>query len=114
MFSVHVYGHQNSDNPATTLTPLASINIRLNTLEEFMMVSFLSSLAPRIKIEVGLLYPFRILNASILGVPIHSNLSHTIVYKISKLQVLQYWTDQKLTHMTHWEEIDLTTFEQVQ
>ena len=43
---VHVYGHPNSGRFASTLTPLASCNIRLDTLVEHIVASFLSLSAP--------------------------------------------------------------------
>ena len=55
---VQMYGHQNSGNPASTLTPLASLNVILDKVEEHFMVSFLLSSATRNTIAVVLLDPY--------------------------------------------------------
>ena len=75
------------------------------------MASFLSSPAPMTPLAVGFLDPYNIPNASICRVPVHSNLEYSIFYEISKHWLLQYWDDQKLTHMSDWDVIDLTSFE---
>ena len=57
MLLVHVYGHQNSGNPASTLMPLAYFNIPLDSLAEHILESFLISQEKRNRIAVGFLYP---------------------------------------------------------
>ena len=41
MSLLQVYGHQNRGKSASTLTPLASLNVRLDALVEHIMPSFL-------------------------------------------------------------------------
>ena len=43
MYLIHVHGHQNSGIPASTLTPIASLNIRLDELVEQIMEAFILS-----------------------------------------------------------------------
>ena len=47
MLLVHVFGHQNSGKLASTLTPLASLNVRLDALAEYIMASFLRLMIPK-------------------------------------------------------------------
>ena len=111
MSLVHIYGHHNSSKSGLTLTPVASLNVRLHTFSEFIMASFLRSSAPRTTIAVELSYPYMLKSVSICRAPFHSNISQDVFYKISKYQILQYWVDWKLTHVADWEGIDLTPFE---
>ena len=108
MLLVHVYGHHNSGKLVSTLTPLASLNIQLDTLEEHIMAFFLLSTSTINTIAVVISYPYGIPSLSIRGVPVHSNLAQFISYKNSKLRILQYWANRNLTHMADWEGIDLT------
>ena len=112
MLLVHVYLHHNSSNLDSTLTTVASLNLRLDALAEFIIASFLSSLVPRTIISVGFSDHYELPSLSICKVPFHSNIALAIVYKIYKHRLLQYWDDHKLTQMADWEEIDLTPFEQ--
>ena len=45
MYLIHVHGHQNSGRPSSTLTPLASLNMGLDTQVEHIMAEFLLSSA---------------------------------------------------------------------
>ena len=90
MLLVHVYGNHNSGKLASTLTPLASLNVRFDALSEHIMASLLIYPEIRNTLAVGLSYPYRLPSASITGVPVHSNLAQIIAYEISKLQLLQY------------------------
>ena len=107
---VHVYGHHNSGELASTLTPLSSLNLRLDALVEHIMVSLILSSATRNTIAVIFSDPYGLPSVSICGVPVHSNLTQSIAYKISKRRLLQYWSYRNLTHMSDWEGIDLTSF----
>ena len=84
MSLVHVYGHQNSSKLESTLTPLASLNIRLGSLSKQIMAPFLISPATRNTLAVGFSYPYVLPIVSICRVSVHSNLAHFAVYKISK------------------------------
>ena len=74
MSLVHVYRHQNIGNPASTLMPLAYLNVRLDAQVEHIMVSFLILTETRNTIAVGFSDPFGLNIVSIHGVPVHSNL----------------------------------------
>ena len=76
------------------------------------MAQFLRLPAPRTPLWVGFSDPHGLPSLSSFVVPVHSNLSQSIVYEISKHQILQYWLDIKLTHTAYWEEINLSQFEQ--
>ena len=78
MSLVHAYGHHNSRRPASTLTPLASLNIRLDALAEHIMTAFLLSLPTRNTISIGLLDSHRIPSVSIHKEPVHSNIAQYI------------------------------------
>ena len=78
MSLVHVHGHQNIGKLASTLTPLASLNVRLDALVEHIMESFLLSSATKNTIVVGFTNPYGLPSVSICGVPIHSNLAQYI------------------------------------
>ena len=67
---------------------LAHLNIRLDALAEYIMVSFILSLEKRNIIAVGLLDPYRLTIAYIHGVLVHSNLAQYIAYKIFKRKLL--------------------------
>ena len=110
MSLVHVYRHQNSGMLESALTPLASLNMRLDAQAEHMMASFIHSSATRNTIAVVLSYSYGLPSVSICGVPFHSNLAQSIPYKISKHQLLQYWSNRDLTHMRYWDGINLTSF----
>ena len=86
---VHFYKHQNSGMSASTLMPLASLNVKLYALAEQIMASFLLSPATRNTIAVGFLDPYRRPSVSILRVSFHSNLSQYIAYEISRCYILQ-------------------------
>ena len=49
MSRVHIYGHRSSRRPASTLTPLASLNVRLDSLAEHIMASLLISSVKKIQ-----------------------------------------------------------------
>ena len=49
MSRVHIYGHRSSRRPASTLTPLASLNVRLYSLAEHIMASLLISSVKKIQ-----------------------------------------------------------------
>ena len=112
MSLVHIYRHQNSGMPTSTLTSLAPLNIRLDALAEHIMASFILSPATINTISVGFLDPYGLPSVPILGIPVLYNLTQYIVYKISKLQLLQYWADLNLTHMADWEVIEILPFKQ--
>ena len=114
MLLVRVYWHQNSGKSTSTLMPLASLNIRLGALEEHIMASFIVSLATRNTIAVVFLNPYGLQSVSICGVSVHSNITLSIAYEISKLRLLQYWANRNLTHTADWEVIDLTSFKRAQ
>ena len=114
MSLVRVYWHQNSGKSPPTLMPLASLNIRLGTLEEHIMTSFIVSPATRNTIAVVFLNPYGLQSVSIRGVSVHSNITLSIAYEISKLRLLQYWANRNLTHTADWEVIDLTSFKRAQ
>ena len=76
---VHIYGHKNIGKPASTLTPLASINIRLDALVEHIMASFILSLATRNKIAVVLSDPYGTPSLYIHRVPVQYNLVQYMV-----------------------------------
>ena len=109
MLLVQFYWNHNSGKLSSTLMSLASLNARLDALEEHIMGSFLFSPETRNTIAVGFLDPYGLPSASIHGVTIHSNIDHSIAYKISKLRLLQYRYYWNLTHMEYWEMIDLTS-----
>ena len=109
---VHVYGHQNRGRPASTLTPLAFLNLRLDALSEHIMAAFLLSSATRNTMAIGISDYHRILSLSIHGSPVHSNITHSIAYKIPKRWLLQHWDDWTLTHTEDWDETNLTLFKQ--
>ena len=111
---VHIYRHHNSVNPASTLISVASLNIGLDALAEHIMVEFILSPVTRNKIVIGLSYLHGILSASIHKAPIHSKISQSITYEISKLWLLQYWDNLKLTHMADCDIIELTLFKRAQ
>ena len=96
---VHVYGKNNSGGSASALTHLASLNVQLDALSEYIMASLISSPAQRTPLVVGLSDPYKLPSVSIFRVPVHSNSVRSIVYEISKHRQLQYWVDRKLTHM---------------
>ena len=75
------------------------------------MASLLRYLAPRTPLVVGLSDTYGIPNLPIHGFPVHSNLTQSIVYEISKHRLLQCWVDRKITHMLDWDGIDLSPFE---
>ena len=112
MALVRIYRHHNSGKLASTLTPLAFLNVLLGELAEFIMASLLSSSEPRTTISIGFSDPYGLPIVSICGVPVHSNIYQATVYEISKHWILQYWVDRKLTQMEYWEGSDLTKFEQ--
>ena len=112
MSLVHVHRHHNSGIPASTLTPLASLNIILDEISEHIMAAFILSSATINTITIGLSYPYGIPSISTHGYPFHSNISQSIAYKISKHRILQHWNDQNLTHTSDWEEIDPKLFKQ--
>ena len=113
MSLVHVYKHQNSGRPPSTLTPLASINVRLGTLAEHIMGAFLLSSEKINTISIGISDPHVITSVSVHRSPVHSNISQYISYEISKLWLLQHWDDRNLTHTAYWDKIDLTLFEKL-
>ena len=78
------------------------------------MASFLLFPVTRNKITVGFLDRYRLPIVSIQGVPVHSNLAQSIIYKTYKLRLLRYWADRNLTHKADWKVIDLTSFKQAQ
>ena len=57
---------------------------------------------------IGFLDPYGMSIISIHGATVHSNIAHSIAYKISKRQLLQHWGDWDLTHTADWDGIDLT------
>ena len=93
MSMVHVHGHQNSRRPASTLTTLASLNVRLDALEEQSMAAFLIPSAKINTIAIGLSDPHGMPSILIHGSPIHSNISQSIAYEIYKRRLLQHWDD---------------------
>ena len=98
----------------SNLTPLASLNVRLDTLSEYIMDSFLISTAPINPIVLGLSDPYGLPRVSISEVPVRINIYQSIVYEISKHWLLPYWVDEKITHISKWEVIDLTQFGRAQ
>ena len=114
MALVHVYGHHNSWILASTLTPLASLNVQLDALEEYIIEPLLCLTAPRTPLVLLFSYPYGFPRLSNHRVPVHSNISQSIVYEISKHLLLQKWVDLKFTPMADWEGIELSPFEQVQ
>ena len=78
IYLVHVHGHQNSGRQASTLTPLASLNVRLDSLTEHIMAEFLILSAKRDTMAIEILYIHRMQSVSIHGYPIHSNISQYI------------------------------------
>ena len=110
MYLVFVYGHYNRRRPESTLTPLASLNLRMDALAEHIMAEFLLSSATRNTIAIGLLDPHGIPSVSIHGAPFHSNIAQSVAYEISKLRLLQHWDNWNLTHTVDWDKIDLSPF----
>ena len=108
MSLVHIYGHHNSGIPSSTLTALASINVRIDALLERIMAGFILSPATRNKIAIGLSDPHRISRVSIHGSPFHYNITQSISLEIFKIQALQHWDYHNLTHKEYLDEIDLT------
>ena len=100
---VQIYEHQNSGKLVPTLTPLESLNIRLDALTEHIMDSFLLLPETRNTIAVGFSDTYGLPSVSISGVPVHSILAQSIAYKISKRRILQYWDDRNLNYMANWE-----------
>ena len=109
MSLVHVPGHQNSRKLASTLTTLASPNVRLDALAEPILASFILLPLTRNTAEIGLLYPQGIPSVSIHGSPLHSNIAQSIAYEIYKLRLLQHWDNRNLTHTADWDKIDLAS-----
>ena len=73
MYLVHVHRHHNIGIPESTLTPLASLNVQLDTLAEEIMAAFLLSPAKINKMEIGLSDLHRMTSISIHGDPIQYN-----------------------------------------
>ena len=102
MLLVHVYEHQNRDNPASTIKSLSPLNVQLGALSEHIMASFLLSSATRKTIAVGFSDIYGLPSVSIHRVPVHYNISQSMVYKISKLWLIKYRSNRNLTHMADW------------
>ena len=102
MYLVHVYRHQSSGRPASNLMPLASLNVILDSLAENIMAALILSLETRNTIAIGLSDLQIILSVSIHSALVHSNITKSIVYEISKHRLLQNWDNQNLTHTTDW------------
>ena len=77
---VHVHGYQNIGRPESTLTALASLNIRLDALVEHIMAELILSSATRITMRIGISYLHGMSSVSIYGAPFHSNISQSITY----------------------------------
>ena len=60
MYLVHVYGHQNSGRPTSTLMPLYYLNLILDALAHHIMTAFLISPAKINTIAIGISDPHRI------------------------------------------------------
>ena len=110
MSLVHVHGHQNSGRLASTLTPLSSLNVRLDALAKHIMEGFLLSSATTNTRDIGLLDLHGIPSVPIHGDPVHSNIDQSIEYEISKRWILRHWDDRNLTHTADWDEVDFTSF----
>ena len=110
MSQIYVYGHQNRGNPYSTFTALVSLNIRLDALEEYIMASFIILPVTRNTTAIRLLDPHGISNVFIHESPVHSNITHYITCKISKLRLIQDWDDHNLTQTSDWDGICPTFF----
>ena len=95
---VQVHGHQNRGSLASTLTPLAYLNVILDALAEHIMAAFLLSSATRNTIAIVLSERHRIQSVSIHGALFHSNIAHYIALEISKRLLIQHWYYCNLTH----------------
>ena len=114
MSLVHIHGNYNSGNLESTLTPLASLNVILDALVEHIMASFLLSSATMNTTAVILSDPYGLPIVVIHRALVNSNITQSIAYEISKLQLLQYWANKNLTHMADWEVIDPKSFKRAQ
>ena len=114
MSLVNVHSDHNSGGQVSTLTTLASLNLQLDALAENIMAEFILSSSTTNKMTIGLLDPHGIPSISIHVSLVHFNIANSIVCEISKCQILQLWDDQNLTHLSDWDEIDLTSFKQAQ
>ena len=103
MSLVHVHGHQNSGRPASTLTPLAYLNIQMDAISEQIISEFLLSSAKINTMAIGILEPHVMPSVLIHGDLIHYNITQSITYEISKLRILQHWDNWNLTHTANWE-----------
>ena len=112
MSMVHVYGYYNNRIPASTLTPLPSLNVRLDAIEENTMAVFIISSATIHTMVIGLSDPQGMPSLSIHGSTVHSNITQYIVYEISKRGLLQHWYYPNLTRTEDWDKIDITLFKQ--
>ena len=95
MSLVHIYGHKNSEIPTSTLIPIPSLNVRMYSLSEHIILN--QHVIPSVSINVA---------------PVYSNITHSISYKISKRRLLQHWDDRNLNHTANWDKIDPTSFKQ--
>ena len=102
---VHVYGHHNSGSSASNLTPLLSLNFRLNELAEYIVASLLRLMAPITPLWVGFSDPYGLPIVYICRVPFIYNTTQSIVYETYKHYILQYWVEQKLTKMENGGEL---------
>ena len=110
MLLVQIYGQQDGGKLASTLMPIVYLNVRVDTQEENIMVTFLLSTAAKNTIALELSNPYRQPSVSIHAVSVHSNPPQSIAYQISKRRLLQYWDDHNLTYMSDWVGIQFTLF----
>ena len=75
MYLVHVHIHHNIGIPESTLTPLASLNVQLDTLAEEIMAAFLLSSAAKNTMPIGLSDPHIMPSVSIHRSTVYSNIA---------------------------------------
>ena len=112
MSLVQFHGHHNRGRPASTLTSLKYLNVRLDAQSEHIIAAFLLSSATRNTIAIGLLDPYVMPSVSIQRAPVQSNITKSIVNEIHKHRIPQHWDYRNLSHTVDWDESDRKLFKQ--
>ena len=81
--SSYMFTKKNCGNPASALVPLASLNVRLETLAEHIMAPYLLSPETRNSILAGFLDSTVLPSVSIHRFPVHFNLKKSPNYDYS-------------------------------